>query len=1542
MELNMDNANTMIYDGSVDRAAMVRLYEERTSSKVNLIVDGHAIRVDKLVKESKLQGKSYQEFLKKLDAEINNTMAAAHSTTSRSLVELFSDQTSHTVQNLNRAVGDIWRTKAPPRQIAEDIVLRSPIYNNTTLENGWNGIGLQERKRIDLIIRKGIAEGQTENAIADTLSNGAFAITKQQAKGLVVTATTHVYSSADHEVYKANENLISGWQYVAVLDSRTTPLCAHRDGAIYPVSDTAHLPPAHWYCRSTTIPVVKAYDDLAKLEGIAQIRKRNLTDLTAAEIAKYDGQSPLKESYNQWLLRQSKEVQLRHLGDTKKLEMFRAGQLTVDKFTNPDGNSVGIKELRGMTDSGYGTPGDTRRFAAAKEKLDTLKLGAARPEELYEDPKIQAALKEYYLLQSGELDGTMSLTNYRGTLLHNKKATKQRVLASPPREEQMKFNPITGVYNDSRMYQPSPDTLANAYRNVIESDKLLDKDKEFLKSFVDGLDGYMGVNERAVVTENLRITIGRFRENKEPWGNMKAVLNGQVKFDVMNVSDYMETQLRKDANVLLKLKQSNYIDPVLGPVQLDEIHDKFIANVIAKNKWEDTVAPKIGKELRNVLDYKIPVKLKMRLTDDDLDNFYLRFAKRLSLADNPDRDQVAVALGRDLYNMANYRGARNEWYNLGLDILDTADEKGFYKLETFGVQKRRMKSRSGGSYFGPYYDTFAVNLRIVDPRIQQYAKLTRKVELGLRVPSTSDVNKLYIRQGYKTYFADDGLLGFYDTRIPITSTSSFSDFPVAVVDKDMAAALNWAGSAKYKIDTDFHDFIESLLSFQDDKGKAQYYHDLNKYREYMLERGDAYERLKAMKWLRSKDASFSNAPFLDHRARIYERGLIGPQSGETFRPFLNTAKAESFSAEGYLNLQDQIGAFLGGASDKLEYKYNSLSVTGRQQIAMKWKPDMVQLGDYMRRGKPNDIRKLLEHPLMAEIDGEEQGKLLRFALEMSRINEHLGGVYNAKSLATLSDYKIALALEQDASSSGAQIIALTTKNKQLAELSNVVPTTQKRRLYDEIAASTYNDPAFRELNKRFGLTEKDLRKGAKQQNMVRLYGAGKRTGILAVESKLGKVLGTEGTLVVKAADRDTVLSEISARMARYEKIDPEMYKELKALRQDVKDVFNKGLQPGDDLMEQLYFLDSKTKDLVEKMTREYDRVVTPDDFQAIANIMTSHLERQVPILNDFSRYYGRLGEAFMLNSKPSESAIDGSELLQTLILGSRKKGAKLPKWLSRILAIKDESVKQQLLRRIPGYIPGGTLSKLVEGVDAPTRRRTGFKLGKYSLFSEDLTKGIEIGIPNKLDKKWTNIPAVNFDRKVLEQNFTQVFEEKLSYKDKDGKWVTNILQVPQKTEGTWWEELRNKDNKINDIADAGKARTAYGVNSNHANDATIVKNFHIWGRKNNIPTSTIHDAFFANAAQMVNARAGLREIYANAVDAQSLKWTLDEMLARGFPRKLYDKYLDEAERIGLIPVPGKSIVGGKKLTKEDILTKSDIMKLIPKGFGHDYSFYGIG
>jgi len=1436
----MGSVNEGIYDRAVDRSAMGRLYERNVQGKIEDVLDRHTVRTSDLVgSHGDLRSR---QFADDLDLEIATTYDLAHNTSSRSLLDLFADQTSYMVQNIEAGIGKVWNTFRPATRIAEEVVLQRPLYKDVTLLRGWSGIASNERLRIEQLIRRLLAAGKSVPEIALEVRRGnVFNISRSQSFGLVRTAITSVQSQADHEVYAANSKALNGYQFIAVLDSRTSAICAHNDGRIFPIGDVEHLPPLHWHCRSTTIPIVKNYDDLSKLEGVAQIRKKNLEELTDKQKAYYDGLGPQKESYDQWLRRQPTEVQLRHIGDLDKLELFRSGQLTLDKFSNAEGKSLGIRELRQLTDSGYAVAGDTRKFALAKEKLDVLKLGAARPEDFMNSKDLTDSLREYYLLQSGDLSGTLSFTNYRGTTIGSKKQTRNRVLNSPPTDANLKFNPITGRFEDARLYQPSPAVLENNLRLVSESTVLRPTDKQFITDFVSSLEDSMSVNERAAITDNLRIVFGRYRSNAEPWTNLKAVLQGQIKFDVMNVSDFIETQLRRDQNLLKRLNADNYFDSVLGETDLQMLHDTFIDNIKKRNAWDDRTAPKIAAELRDTFDLDIPYKLRARLEEKGIADFYKRFAGRLSLANGSDRDQLAISLGRDLYNSANYRGTRRKWYELGLKLVESAQKKGFFKLETYGVQKRRLKSRLSAGYVGPVYDTFSVNIRNIDPRLQEYSQLNRKIDVGLRLGVTTEKNKLYIKPGSKTYWYKDWLGLSQDTRIPITSTDSFHDFPVEMIDSEFAKNLNWAASGKFKVDNDFHDFIEKLLNFKDDKGQAQFYDDLNKYREYITERGDSYERFKAMKWLRSKDAEFSNHPFLDHRARLYERGMIGPQAGEAFRPFLNTADVKKLGVEGFQAMQDTVGATLGGISDYLEGRFNSLSQVGRQQIAERWRPEMVRIGNLALRGKPNDIREILKSDFLARIDGEEQGKVLRLAMELAKIDNYLGGNYSKVSLQALNDYDIALALEQDASSSGAQIIAMTTKNKQLAQLSNVVATNQKQRLYDEIAASTFNDPRFRELNKKLGLTEKDLRKAAKAQNMVTFYGAGEKTGMLRIEDKLSKVIGKQnGTLVVRAKDRDIVLNEISAQAERYRKFDPEKFEELQALRNDVKDLFNKGREPGVDLIEELYFLEPKTRDLVEKLSGSYINVVTPDDFTSIAKIMSEELRRQVPILKDFTKYFGRLAKDY-------------------------------------------------------AEATGNTV-----------------------------------------------IPWKTFDGKTIEQNFTLTYEERLVYKTDEGKYVTNFIQSAQRTDPTFFDELLDRDGKIRDIVDLNKAATAFAVNGNHSNDAVIVRQFHGWGRDNGITTATIHDAFFTNTADLTEAKNALRRIYSELVETSPIEATLKEMRDRGLPRSLYNQYLNEAKDIGLIPVVGRSVVGGKTLTEDDILKAIDILEEIPSGFTKNRGWYGIG
>ena len=1069
----MTNAVTQSYDATVHRAGMLRLHERNINGKVAQVLSEHEGRLQTIIEKG---GNA-----KLIDKELKDTFDEVHRVSGQSLIALMKDQASFRWQTMDAAIGKLWRTNRPDKFVPEEFVLKQPLADNDTLRQGWTRISKAERIRISQVIRRGIANNQTEQEIAVAIRRGNIhKLTRAQSEALAITAITSVTAQADFAVYEANAGSLAGWQYIAVLDTRTSEICRHRDGKVYTTKQREMLPPAHYRCRSTTVPIFKSYSQFADMPALGQIRKQNLKKLTAKQIAFYDGQTPMRESYDEWIKRQPADIQLKHLGDYEKVRLLNEGKISLDKFDNPE--AVGLQELKRLT---YDTPvGDSRRFAIARNVLDAMQLGAVNADQLISDSKLFKTLEDYYLLQSRDLDGNLSLTNYRGALLHTKKAQKRRVLSTLPREDQMRFNPITGRYEDTRMYQANPAVYQAALRRVDESTEILQRDKDFIHKMMGSLELKMGVNERAVIADNLRIILGRQRKDGQPWGSLKGVIQAQIKYDVTNISEALEIQIRSDSNPFKKLLQDAYIDPVLGPVQLQSLHDNFLDNIRARNLWEDRTAPKIASELRPIFGDAIPYKIKRRLTDRDLQQFYLRVAHRLSYSQLPDRDAMAIDLGRDLYNLANLNGGRNEWYKVGLSVLESKKASKLYKLETYGVQKRRMRSRMSGQYFGPYYDTQTWTLRVVDPRIQNYTRLQRSVELGLRVSVLEDKNRLVFREGFKTYFIDRGVFGYEDTRIPITSTSSFSDFPEAFIDKEFINALNWASNAKYRVDPDFYDFVDKMIYFEDDRGQAKKFNELNELRKYLLGRGDTYERFKTMAWLRRSNSEFSNNPFIDHRARIYDRGLISPQSGETFRPFLNTNVEKPLGIDGFRNLQDQTGAFLGGLSEVFEGKFNALTITGRQKIADYWRKDLVEIGDAILRSKPADIRFILNHPMVAKIDGEEQPKFFRLALEQARVNNYLRGDYSEEALAKLSNYKTAFAIEQDASSSGAQIIALTTKNRQLAELSNVVPTDRKKRLYDEIAGKTFSDPRFKVLNEKLGLKEKDLQKAAKAQNMV--------------------------------------------------------------------------------------------------------------------------------------------------------------------------------------------------------------------------------------------------------------------------------------------------------------------------------------------------------------------------------------------------------------------------------------------------------------------------
>jgi hypothetical protein len=177
-----------------------------------------------------------------------------------------------------------------------------------------------------------------------------------------------------------------------------------------------------------------------------------------------------------------------------------------------------------------------------------------------------------------------------------------------------------------------------------------------------------------------------------------------------------------------------------------------------------------------------------------------------------------------------------------------------------------------------------------------------------------------------------------------------------------------------------------------------------------------------------------------------------------------------------------------------------------------------------------------------------------------------------------------------------------------------------------------------------------------------------------------------------------------------------------------------------------------------------------------------------------------------------------------------------------------------------------------------------------------------------------DIPWVTFDGKVMTQRYRPRLQERIEFRDAiTGRRIQNIY------------ESAAEDARLLGKSSIGDAGIGLGVNGNHSNDATIVRRFHLWGRRNNVDTATIHDAFFTNISEANRARDALREIYADAVESQTVLNTLKEMRRRGLSRQSYNRLVRLAREQGLID-------------PDNAITREDVLSPLTEGL----DWYGIG
>lgn len=265
------------------------------------------------------------------------------------------------------------------------------------LFKGWfDSLSKSTMARLQDQLNIGLAQGETVDQImrrirgtaAAKFTDGVLATTRRHAQAVTRTSITHVTTHAREELYKANEDLIKGVQYLATLDARTTDICASLDGRVFKPTEGPR-PPMHINCRSTTVPVVKSWKEL-KLKGLKEI--------TPGMRSSLNGRVAEKTTFGPWLKGQPKGIQNKVLGPGRA-DLFRRGKVSIEKFTDDKYRPLSLGQLRTLEKTTGKLPPPVRKPPApAATPGDTIANMATKMLQASSDPDTLAEIAQ---LQDG-------------------------------------------------------------------------------------------------------------------------------------------------------------------------------------------------------------------------------------------------------------------------------------------------------------------------------------------------------------------------------------------------------------------------------------------------------------------------------------------------------------------------------------------------------------------------------------------------------------------------------------------------------------------------------------------------------------------------------------------------------------------------------------------------------------------------------------------------------------------------------------------------------------------------------------------------------------------------------------------------------------------------------------------------------------------------------------------------------------------------------------------------------------------------------------
>lgn len=332
------SVNDDILSRELKHRALLSLYEKKLDNDLTKIMSSHKKR---LVSSTLKNGnKNVNALNRALRLETRKTYRKIYKDGISELKALADTSSKFHNNTLKESLGKIYRSKVYSGLKVNDLIINSA----GTYSQQIASISLSQQRRIKDIIKKGMMENLAVNQIAKNVGN-SIDLPSAQLKTLTRTAITETSTSISNATYKLNEDVIDGYQYVATLDARTSLICGRLDGKVFRLDDKRGVrPPQHFNCRSTTVPIVKSYEDLRDTKS-SRISKRRLSRVSKSKRASLNGQVPSETNFAKFLSEQDYDFKLAVLGDKRRVEIFNTGKLKFNQFSTKDGRLVSISKL---------------------------------------------------------------------------------------------------------------------------------------------------------------------------------------------------------------------------------------------------------------------------------------------------------------------------------------------------------------------------------------------------------------------------------------------------------------------------------------------------------------------------------------------------------------------------------------------------------------------------------------------------------------------------------------------------------------------------------------------------------------------------------------------------------------------------------------------------------------------------------------------------------------------------------------------------------------------------------------------------------------------------------------------------------------------------------------------------------------------------------------------------------------------------------------------------------------------------------------------